>query len=139
MVGKLCKVNRPEFCQKFRKVVVKKYIFAGCSTINVNLRNEVLNTYAILNGNYQSATNVNGKPSWKNDLYAIWYSQSNNIWLIGPLSEIGSDSAWIFASNNFSGITDHDNHWLYWNFYFQAWTSPSEPNDIQIACMNGNY
>ena len=137
MVGKLCKVNRPEFCQKFEKVVVKKYIFAGCSTINVNLRNEVLNKYAVLNGNYQSATNVNGKPSWKNDVYAIWYSQSNNIWLIGPLSYIGSDSAWIFASNDFSGITDNDNQWLYWNG--NAWTSKSDPNDIQIACMNGKY
>ena len=137
MVGKLCKVNRPEFCQKFEKVVVKKYIFAGCSTINVNLRNEVLNKYAVLNGNYQSATNVNGKPSWKNDVYAIWYSQSNNTWLIGPLSYIGSDFAWIFASNDFSGITDNDNQWLYWNG--NAWTSPSDPNDIQIACMNGKY
>ena len=51
----------------------KTYIFAGCSTINVNLRNEVLNIYAHLNGSYQSATCVNGKPSWKNDEYAIWY------------------------------------------------------------------
>ena len=118
---------------------LKKYIFAGCSTINVNLRNEVLNTYEFLNENYQSATIVNGKPSWKNDVYesAIWYLQSSNIWLIGPLSEIGTGICWIFASNDFSGITDNDNQWLYWNG--NAWTSPSYPNDIQIACMDGKY
>ena len=116
---------------------LKIYIFAGCSTINVNLRNEVFNTYAFLNETYQSATNVNGKPSWKNDLYAIWYIQSGNNWLIGSLSEIGNDEAFIFASNNFSGITDNDNPWLYWNE--NAWTFPSDPNDIQIACMNGKY
>ena len=115
------------------------YIFAGCSTINVNLKNEVLNTYEFLNETYQSATIVNGKPSWKNDVYesAIWYLQSSNIWLIGPLSEIGTGICWIFASNDFSGITDNDNQWLYWNG--NAWTSPSDPNDIQIACMNGKY
>ena len=147
MVGKLCKVNRPEFCQKFEKVVVKKYIFAGCSTINVNLRNEVLNKYEYLNGNYQSATNVNGKPSWKKGLYAIWYSQSRdasgnliqsgNHWRIGDLSDIGKNISWIKASNDFSGITDNENQWLYVNG--NAWTSPSYPYDIQIACVNGKY
>ena len=113
------------------------YIFTGCSTINVNLKNEVLNTLGFLNGNYQSATQVNGKPSWKSDAYAIWYIQSNNNWMIGRLSDIGNDLGWIYASNDFSGITDNENQWYYWNG--NAWTSPSDPNDIQIACMNGKY
>ena len=113
------------------------YIFAGCSTINVNLRNEVLNTHGFLNGNYQSATNVNGKPSWKNDLYAIWYIQSSNTWMIGPLSEIDNNLGWIYAINDFSGITDNENQWHYWNG--SAWTSPSDPFDIQITCINGKY
>ena len=114
------------------------YTFAGCFTINVNLRNEV-NTYLLpLKGNYQSATQVNGKPSWKKDLYAIWYAQSVNVdWVIGSLSKIGSSNGWIFAINNFSGITDSQNQWIYWNG--NALTYPSDPNDIQIACMNGKY
>ena len=99
------------------------------------MRNEVSNSFAFLNGNYQIATNVNGKPSWKNDAYAIWYIHISNNWLIGLLSEIGNDYAFIYALNDFSGITDNDNQWLYWNG--NAWTSPSDPNDIQIACMNG--
>ena len=107
------------------------YIFTGCSTINVNLRNEVLNTRGFLNGNYHSATQVNGKPSWKSDAYAIWYIQSNNNWMIGRLSDIGNDLGWIYASNDFSGIADIENQWYYWNG--NAWTSPSDPNDIQIG------
>ena len=101
------------------------------------MRNEILNTLAFLNGNYQSATQVNGKPSWKNDVYAIWYIQSDNKWLIGELSDIGKNVAWIFAFNDFSGITDNENQWLYWNG--NDYTSPSDPNDIQIACVNGKY
>ena len=94
-----------------------------------------------LNGNYQTATNVNGKPSWINDDYAIWYIQSYNdwsAWSIGPLSEIGSEAAFILADNDFSGITDNDNQWLFW-YDGKVWISPSDPNDIQIICMDGKY
>ena len=55
--------------------------------------------------------------------------------MIGRLSGIGNDKGWIYASNDFSGITDNENQWYYWNG--NAWTSPSDPNDIQIACMSG--
>ena len=113
-------------------------IFAGCSTINVNVCCVVNATYGFLNGNYaQEPLNVNGKPSWNNGVNAIWYIQSSNNWLIGPLSEIGTNTAWIFASNDFSGITDNDNQWLYWNG--TAWTSPFDPNDIKITCIDGKY
>ena len=101
------------------------------------MRNEVSNSFAFLNGNYQTAANVNGKPSWKNDLYAIWYLQTHNVWFIGPLKEIGNDAGYISATNDFSGITDNDNQWLYWVGF--GWTFPSDPNDIQIICMDGKY
>ena len=95
-------------------------------------------TYGFLNGNYaQEPLNVNGKPSWNNGVNAIWYIQSSNNWLIGPLSEIGNIVGWIYASNDFSGITDNDNQWLYWNG--TAYTSPSDPNDIKITCIDGKY
>ena len=109
---------------------------SGCSTINVNLRNVVSNLFAFLNGNYQIATIVNGKPSWKNDAHAIWYIQSYSAWSIGPLSQIGNNAGSIFTFN-ISGITDDDNQWWYW--YGNGLTSPSDPNDIQITCMNGKY
>ena len=102
--------------------------------------NEVSYLFAYLNGNYQFATNVNGKSSWKNDAHAIWYAQSSNVWLIGSLSDIGKDpwnSGFILASNDFSGITDNDNQWRY--RYGQGWASPLDPNDIQITCIDGKY
>ena len=77
---------------------------------------------------------MNGKPSWKNDAYAIWFRQ--NVWFIGPLNEIGNDIAFIVAFNDFSGITDNDNQWLYSNG--NAF-SLSDPNDIHITCMDGKY
>ena len=118
---------------------LKKYIFAGCSTINVNLRNEVLNTYEFLNETYQSATIVNGKPSWKNAAYAIWYVQTYNVWFIGSLSEIGNNNGFLLVTNDFSGITDNDNQWQYWSLYGFGWIYPSDPTDIQITCMDGKY
>ena len=101
------------------------------------MRNEVSNSFAFLNRNYQIATNVNGKPSWKNGAYAIWYMQNYNYWFVGRLSEIGNAHGFIYASNDFSGITDNDNQWLFWNG--NAWTSPSDPNNIKITCMDGKY
>ena len=75
--------------------------------------NEISNTLGFLNGNYQIATIVNGKPSWKNNGYAIWYKPQIDVWFIGPLSEIGNYFAFLGALNNFSGITDNDNQWKY--------------------------
>ena len=112
---------------------------SGCSTINVNLRNVVSNLFAFLNGNYQIATIVNGKPSWKNAAYAIWYVQTYNVWSIGFLREIGNDASYLSATNDFSGITDNDSQWQYWSLYGFGWITPSDPNDIQITCMDGKY
>ena len=103
------------------------------------MRNEVLDSFGLLNGNYQIATNVNGKPSWKNAAYAIWYVQTYNVWFIGSLSEIGNNNGFLLVTNDFSGITDNDNQWQYWSLYGFGWIYPSDPTDIQITCMDGKY
>ena len=92
-----------------------------------------------LEGNYEREGIFNGKPSWKNDNYAIWYSSEYTGWLIGETyytlhrKEIGM----IYASDDFSGVTDSSNQWEYINE--NSWKIPSDPNDIQITCLDGKY
>ena len=127
------------FCRTHQKPLKKIYIYvyivADCYKVNVYLRNAYyLSNLQFLNGNYyQSATQVNGKPSWKKGAYAIWYIQSLNHWMIGPLSYIGYDSGWVCANNDYSGITDNKNKWHYTDG--NVWYTPYYTNDIQIACM----
>ena len=83
-----------------------------------------------LQGTYLLSTTVNGKPSWTNGDYAIWFLPSNGNWVIGLLNEIGQDLAYIYASNDFSGLTAIENQWKYWTGY--AWKLA--PTDISVTC-----
>ena len=117
------------------KNIQKIYIFAGCPNISVELRNKVLKEWAFLSSNYQSATNVNGKPSWKNDVAAIWTDPVNGNWNIGALKYYGGDSASLYARDEGGWITDNDNQWHYVNEE-DHWTSSSDQLDIQINCIS---
>ena len=92
-----------------------------------------------LEGSYESEGIFNGKPSWKSDNYAIWYSLEYTGWLIGETfyTKDRKNTGMIYASNDFSGVTDNNNQWEYING--NSWNIPSDPNDIQITCMDGKY
>jgi hypothetical protein len=100
----------------------------------VNLANEMFNLKGSLNGTYEFATIVDGKPSYVNDYKAIWYDSSNTLWVIGSVENIGQNSASMLAYDGFSGLTDPNNEWLH---YFEGSWVPSSPNDINITCKNG--
>ena len=80
-------------------------------TLQVILRNDLLTMRGSCQGTYQLANTVNGKPSWTNGDYAIWFLPSNGNWVIGLLNEIGQDLAYIYAGNDFSGLTAIENQW----------------------------
>ena len=83
---------------------------------------------------YQYAEIRNGKPSWKNDVAAIWMDPSNGNWNIGKLNDFGSNNAALYAHDE-GGITANKNQW-----YFSGkngWTAPSDPNDIIVTCVSG--
>ena len=64
------------------------------------------------------------------DPYAIYYRRGD--WAIGPMkSNIDGEFAWIYASNDFSGLTDSENVWKFSNG--GNFESPSNPKDIQIT------
>ena len=88
----------------------------------------------ILQGTYLISTTVNGKPSWINGDYAIWFIPSG-LWIIGELSTIGQNLAYIYASNDFSGLTAIENQWNYWNG--SAWKLA--PNDIFVSSCKGTF
>ena len=80
-------------------------------------------------------TTVDGKQCWQLDSFAIWYLSSQNIWILGDVGDVGKASGAMYAKNDndgFSGLTDLDNEWKYWNG--TSFISPSDPTDI--SCMD---
>ena len=112
-------------------------LFSDCNNVRVTLKNEVLNQYDYLQGDYQISTPVNGEPSWKNGAYAIWSIIPSSITkIIGPLNRIGEgeDSAFILA-NYADGLINPYNSWKFWNGNTQIHLYDK---DIQFTC-NGKY
>ena len=82
---------------------------------------------------YQYAEITNGKPSWKNDVAGIWLAPNGN-WHIGKLNYFGTNTASIWAHDE-GLITANDNQWKFGRK--NGWTPPSDPNDIQVTCVEG--
>ena len=97
------------------------------------LKSPLNSGFESLNGDYEISIMPNGQTSWINGDYAIWYN--SGYWLIGNLAYIGQlDGLYIYAINDFYGLTDDENVWNYWDG--SGWTSPTDPTDIQITCVN---
>ena len=77
------------------------------------------------------STTVNGKPTWTNGDYAIWFEQSKSNWMLGNLKSIGQDLAYIYT-NVIGELTADGNQWKYWNG--NAWKLA--PNDISVTCYD---
>ena len=103
-----------------------------CLIVRVSLNNELLHHLNHFDGDYEISTMPNGHTSWINGVYAIWYN--SGYWLVGPLDNIGEFVGYMFASNDFYGLTDDENEWNY--LYYSSWYSPTDPTDIQITCVN---
>ena len=104
-----------------------------CLIVRINLTNELLNAgYEYINGDYEISIMPNGQTSWINGGYAIWHN--SGYWLIGDLSDIGEFVGFIYAINDFYGLTDDKNEWHYEDG--SSWTSPTDPTNIQIICVN---
>ena len=104
-----------------------------CSIVRISLTNEPLDPgYGYLNGDYEISIMPNGQTSWINGNYAIWYTSGH--WHIGELADIGEQWAYIYATNDFHGLTDNENEWHYWDG--SSWISLTDPSDVQITCEN---
>ena len=114
--------------------------------VRISVTNELLSVgYAFLNGDYEISILSNGQTSWISSDYGIWYysstSTTNGFWLIGDLvclggDQCGFDQIYIGAINDFYGITDDENVWLY--VQGSSWISPIDQSDIQITCVNNS-
>ena len=103
------------------------YFFPECTAVKITLSNDALATHGSYAGTYEKSTDVNGKPSYtscKN--YVIWYLDIHNLWMIGPISDIGS-VGFMGAFDNFGGLTDEKNIWIY--------NDQTKVNDIIVECV----
>ena len=103
-----------------------------CLIVRISLNNVLLNHLSHFIGDYEISIMPNGQTSWINGDYAIWHN--SGVWLIGDLAFIGELTCWIYAFNDFFGLTDDDNEWNYWDG--NNWSSPTDQSDVQITCVN---
>ena len=82
-------------------------------------------------GRYERSSDVNGKPSYRNDDNAIWHYGENK-WMIGSIDNLGSTTGGIYAVDNLGGLTDEKNEWKYWD---NGWKTGK--NDITVECISG--
>ena len=87
--------------------------------------------------------------------YALWYMHaphqldSKYIWLIGPISNVGSFTSYMYANssvlenkcpNNEEGYTWN---WNYWNSGIGTWNSGigtwNSTSDFSIKCLNTEF
>ena len=109
------------------------FFFAVClNGVVIKLENEVQKRHGSKAGEYEKASNVNGKPSYKKDNHAIWYN-GKNAWMIGSIENLGTSIGSIYANNNFGGLTDEENEWKY---QFNGWKIAGT-NDVIAEC-SGN-
>ena len=143
------KNSTPIFCRENKNSYSNEVtqFFSGCPIIRVSLKNEVLHKLGFLQGDYQISTKLrNQKPMWiKREsikstyvfralpTYAIYYRRGD--WAIGPMkSNNDGEFAWIYASNDFSGLTDNENVWKFSNG--SNFVCPLNPRDIRITYRN---
>ena len=98
------------------------------------MKNIVKEEHGPCAGRYERSFDVNGKPSYKKDNYAIWYNIFG-FWKIGPIEKLGSHTAYISAKDKFGGLTDGNNVWKY--TYAKKWKTAGT-YDITVECTSGN-
>ena len=106
-----------------------------CPSLTVTLANDALAEQSDRRGTYQLSENINGKPSWKSGTQAIWYYSQQKYWMIGPVSEIGTNTGWIYSATD----TEYDcpqqvpkDKWKYWDG--SKWQKAGS-NDVSFQCI----
>ena len=103
-----------------------------CQTIKITLKNEVLTYHGQYQGTYEISASINGKPSWKSQSNAIWYSPKiytiPNRWRIGNLNDSTGD---IFTSGLLLGANETGK----WSYYHEKMFKKIDTNDFSIECI----
>ena len=89
-----------------------------------------------MQGTYQLYKMINGKPSWKKGIHAIWsYThESSNYWAIGLMSKIGTSWKSMHSLPNVNVDCPQQipsNQWGY--FDTNEWQTAG-PNDVSVQC-----
>ena len=107
---------------------IREIIFSWeCQDIQVTLAGGALSARAHVQGLYVKNVTVNGKPSWTGPIdTTLWWS-SNELWIIGSNTQIGSVFGYLYSP--VSGLPQgNGNEFFYWDG--AAWVKPI--NEITI-------
>ena len=122
----------------------KNYHILGCSsceTIEITLKNDALKSNGGKVGVYEKSSKVNGVVSWSSTSQAvsqaIWFLDSDKIWGIGLLENIGTGMVGIANNKEVSqcpfDLSSED--WMYYT-WLDGWKS-AYANEINLVCIEG--
>ena len=77
---------------------------------------------------------VNGKPSWTLNSRAIWYNQDHNLWIIGPLHQIGTTMGFFYTTRTLLGANENGK----WKSFVEKKWKKIDKNDFSIECIARN-
>ena len=110
-----------------------------CQTIVISLKNGALLHQPSWQGIYQRAGKVNGKTSWiSSSGQALWYNPDSFDWMIGFLSEIGTnigaiDSTGSQGRSSCPYNVSNDA----WEYEVDGSWIIADTNDVIIECLTG--
>ena len=84
---------------------------------------------------YEKSRTVNGKPSWKSDINAIWFSTKTNDWIIGSLENIGTSRGGISSDDNVVHFCPQQVPKDEWTYFKNGWQEAGE-GDVTFECQD---
>ena len=75
--------------------------------MKIGLNNDVVKSQGFYAGIYEKWIDMNGKPTYKKQDKAIWYSIDYQVWTIGKIDDLGTTAGFIVSTSQFAKLTDH--------------------------------
>ena len=110
-----------------------------CPSLIVSLNNEALAKQSERQDTYRLSEKINGKPSWKSGTQAIWYYPRYNQWIMGSISNIGTNTGGIYSFVlNTEYVCPQQVPKDKWKYYDGSKWKEVNSNDFSFQCT-GTY
>ena len=140
----ICPIKISEFIHLIILEIIMLIIFLNyfsgygtsmcCSRIRVTLNGVVKDKQGGLAGTYQKANGLkNSRSHWIDGDQALWFDISNNVWMIGYSSDLGSNTGGIILVQD-SACPTSDNQFKYVNTDDETGFRIAPINTVSIQC-----
>ena len=102
--------------------------------MTISLSGPVLSHQSLRDGDYQESAIVNGLPSWINKDSALWFSDDYQEFMVGSISERGSNSRGIHSPPGWINSCPDSIDSINWKYYDGSSWLYFETSSISVTC-----